>query len=106
MVFFLTIVIEMMRKRLFRILGDVTYISNVFYIFFGRNFTMVLTVGDSMDPYIKDKELIIIRKTHEGWTPQRYDVVVVRDDGDKLAKRVIGLEGDRIQIKEGLIYSI
>ena len=53
-----------------------------------------------MDPYIKDKELIIIRKIHEGWEPQRYDVVVVSDGEDKLAKRIIGLEGDEIRIKE------
>ena len=93
-----------MRKSLLRILGWVSFISIVFYVLFGRHFAMVLIGGDSMDPYIKDKELIIMEKTYEGWTPQRYDVVVVWDGVEKLAKRIIGLEGDRIQIKGGLIY--
>ena len=54
-----------MRKKLLRILGWVSFISIVFYILFGRYFSMVLVLGDSMDPHMEDRELIIMQKTYE-----------------------------------------
>jgi signal peptidase I len=42
-----------------------------------------------------------------GWAPARGDVVVFRlpkDDSVDYIKRVVGLPGDRIQMKQGLLY--
>ena len=37
-------------------------------------------------------------------TPAKFDVIVVEWGGDDLIKRVIGVAGDTIEIKEGFIY--
>ena len=67
---------------------------------------MVLVIGDSMDPHMEDKELIIMHRTYEEWTPQRYDVVVVWDeaDKDKMVKRIIGLPNEKISLSDKDIY--
>jgi len=79
------------------------------YCFFGYKYGFVYTVGESMDPTYKDGGTVVvqrIRNLGKDWKPSRWDVVIIldREEKEKLSKRIIGLEGDKIQIKEGLIY--
>jgi signal peptidase I len=62
-----------------------------------------------MQPTYLDGEWVVIEKKSglpKGWEPDRLDVVVILDEesGDRLTKRVIGLEGDTIEIKKGVVY--
>ncbi|MCR5624466.1 MAG: signal peptidase I [Lachnospiraceae bacterium] len=70
--------------------------------------------GSSMQPTISDGDSVIVNKiTYRFHDIKRYDIVVFStgalsnvDSGNAeyLIKRVIGLPGDKIQIKDGLVY--
>ena len=67
----------------------------------------IYNVGQSMSPSIVDKSLLVIEKKSSlgnGWEPDMYDVVVFKTEKEKLVKRVIGLSGDSIEIREGEIF--
>src|SRR6266478_127352 len=67
----------------------------------------VQVVGVSMVPTLNDSQLYVLNR----WVfyfrpPYRNDVVVLRDPIDKgfAVKRVIGLSGDQIFLKDGKVY--
>ena len=64
--------------------------------------------GSSMNPLLADRDNLIVQKIsyyfHE---PERFDVIVFElknEPGTHYIKRVIGLPGERVQIKEGRVY--
>ena len=67
--------------------------------------------GQSMEPNLHtDQRLVVEKISYSRWWPvggpQRGDVVVFRVDpnSDLLIKRVIGLPGDRVEIRAGQVY--
>ena len=85
----------------------------IFWIIFGYKYQFVLNTGDSMSPTYLDKEWIIVQKIStlgKDWEPQRFDVVLIKNPKgasafpETLNKRVIGISGDTIEIKEGYIF--
>ena len=75
---------------------------------FTSGYRVVFVTGESMHPTYKSGEMIVEEKISslgKDWEPSRGDVVVVlTKDKEKLIKRVIGLEGEYIEIKHGRIY--
>lgn len=66
-------------------------------------------IGKSMEETLYEGDMIIINKlAFRKESPKRYDLVVFRQGGDEHMyydiKRVIGLPGETIQIKDGEIY--
>ena len=55
--------------------------------------------GKSLEPYIFDGDYIIIQKIIK--TPQKGDFVVVKQEGKYIIYLVIGLPGDKIELKNG-----
>lgn len=61
--------------------------------------------GDSMIPTIKDGDTITIEKNaYENMLPERGDIIVFAKSDQNYIRRVIGLPGEHIEIKAGLVY--
>ncbi|MCS7260890.1 MAG: signal peptidase I [Anaerolineae bacterium] len=67
--------------------------------------------GQSMEPTLhSDQRLVVEKLSYNGWlhlrSPQRGDVVVLRLNGmdELLIKRVIGLPGDQVEIRDGQVF--
>jgi signal peptidase I len=74
-------------------------------------FNLSTVEGHSMEPTLQDKEWLFVNKfCYRFGLPQRGDVVILRDptEGpdkkDYLVKRVVGVPGDRIEIRDGELY--
>ena len=71
-------------------------------------FVIQITVvhGDSMEATVSDKDKLFVGKlNYLNKKPERFDVIVF-SKGKKanLIKRVIGLPGEKVEIKEGIIF--
>lgn len=66
-----------------------------------KNSRMIIINGDSMAPALKNGEKKLYNK---GGTVERYDIIVYKKDNVMLAKRVYGLPGETLTIKNGKIY--
>lgn len=68
----------------------------------------VHVVGSSMSPSLQNNDLVIAsRLDYRFHSPQRGDVVIIRDPYDpaqSFIKRVIGLPGDHVLIRAGHVY--
>lgn len=72
-------------------------------------FGIFIVDGASMDPSLKTKEWVFWNKSiYDKENPQRGDIVVMNYPGDpnhkKYVKRIIGLPGERVDIKEGAVF--
>lgn len=66
-------------------------------------FTMVS--GPSMNPTLASGELIWVdRRSYGATAPVRGDVVVARHRGEWIVKRVVGLPGEEVEVREGRLY--
>jgi len=98
------IIKKLLKNKIFR----VTVLLIVLLLPFTSGYRAVFVTGRSMYPTYEHKEIVIEEKASslgKFWKPNRGDVVVVLTKGkEKLIKRVIGLEGEYIEIKHGKIY--
>jgi signal peptidase I len=75
----------------------------VIYIFLFRPFQMA---GDSMLPTYHDKEYVMTNIVHSTGALKRDAVIIYKNDQNKkdFIKRIIGLPGDTVMIKDGSVY--
>lgn len=74
---------------------------------FGAQTTRML--GNSMTPVIENEETLLINKLKYRFSnPKRYDVIVFEIDQSETkhiyVKRIIGMPGETIHIKDGIVY--
>jgi signal peptidase I len=64
--------------------------------------TPVIVSGLSMNPTLKDGNILILNKTDKNYSYG--DIVVIKYKNEELIKRVIGVPGDTVSYKDGLLY--
>lgn len=68
-------------------------------------FTPVIVNGESMEPTLHDKEVMILNKAEYHFSEiDRFDIVVFPYRDEYLIKRVIGLPGESLEYKENELY--
>lgn len=61
--------------------------------------------GSSMYKTLHDKDIMLLNEfTYYFNDIERLDIVVVKEHGELLIKRVIGLPGETIECKDGIVY--
>lgn len=69
---------------------------------FQCRFSLVLSVGESMWPTLADPELLLVdRSAYRHTEPRRGDIVVARHFGEWITKRVVGLPGETVAVRDG-----
>lgn len=64
--------------------------------------TPVCVEGSSMLPTLKNGEILLLKKYDK--SIERFDIVVLNYNGQKLVKRVIGLPGETVVYKDNKLY--
>lgn len=68
-------------------------------------FAPIRVNGDSMYSTLKNNDIMILDKVHYRHNDiKRFDIVVVDADYELLIKRVIGLPGEKIEVKNNKLY--
>lgn len=81
-----------------------SYLIIIVVVVFIRAFivTPVMIDGESMDPTLKETDIVILNKLDHKY--ERGDIVVVKTMDERIIKRVIGLPGERIRCADNVIY--
>ena len=83
----------------------IPYIIIIIVVVLIRSFiiTPVRVTGSSMYPTLDGGEIMILNKLA---TIKRFDIVVVKrtDEDESLIKRVIGLPGDTVEVRDDVVY--
>lgn len=68
--------------------------------------TQISISGQSMSPTLESEEVVLMnRLSFQFKNPERFDIIVLKKDDNKFnVKRVLGLPGETLQVKEGLLY--
>lgn len=83
------------------------YIIVVIVVILIRSFIVTPAVvdGQSMEDTLYNNNVVILNKLDYKLNDiKRFDVVVLKYNGEKLIKRVIGLPGEHVEYKDGNLY--
>lgn len=87
-----------------RTLGRVAAWAILAQLFFHECLMPIQIIGSSMTPTYRNGAVNLInRMAYTRHRPRRGDVVVLRQDGELLLKRIVGLPGETIAIRDGSI---
>lgn len=80
------------------------YSSIILMVILVRTFiiTPVIVNGSSMEPTLLNKEILLLSKNNQNI--ERFDVVVLEINGERLVKRVVGLPGEHLKYINNHLY--
>ena len=68
-------------------------------------FEIAVTSGESMEPMIMQEDHILInRLAYRSQVPEKGDIIAIKIGWVMMIKRVLGVPGDVIELKNGLLY--
>jgi signal peptidase I len=68
-------------------------------------FSFALALGSSMSPTLRNGDLLLISRNHYSQVePRRGDIVLARHDDELIVKRVVGLPGEEVEVKDAVLY--
>lgn len=72
---------------------------------FRAHFTVFIAKGESMMPGLRSGDLVLVDKlAYRALAPKRGDIVVARAGNDLIVKRVVGLPGEEVELRQGSLY--
>ena len=94
-----------LRRMIVWLVDIIVVISLAWFVVYGFG-TQIRITGQSMTPELRSEDGVLMnRLSYDLGSPKRCDVVVFeREDKKPNVKRVIGLPGETVQIKNGQIY--
>ena len=94
-----------LRRMIVCLVDIIVVISLAWFVVYGFG-TQIRITGQSMTPELRSEDVVLMnRLSYDLGSPKRFDVVVFeREDKKPNVKRVIGLPGETVQIKNGQIY--
>lgn len=94
-----------LRRAVSWVVNIVVVLACAWFLVYGYGGQVEIS-GNSMQPVLDGGDVVLTdRITYVVRRPRRFDIVVFkREDGRKNVKRVIGLPGETVQIKNGLVY--
>ncbi|MEZ0116362.1 signal peptidase I [Heyndrickxia faecalis] len=60
--------------------------------------------GESMEPTLHNHDKILVYKVHSAADYQRGDIIIIKGETENYVKRIIGLPGDTILVKNDHLY--
>lgn len=98
-------------RRFVRALGELlqtVLIAGLLFLAVNLITARIRVEGNSMEPSLHDGEFVVVSRLSYRWgEPQRGDIVVFHfplDPGRRFIKRVIGEQGDIVQIRSGDVF--
>ncbi len=93
-------------RRLFDWIVDITVVLACAWFCLYAFGTQIGVTGQSMVPLLNTGDVVLMnRLAYDLGSPDRMDVVVFeRDDQKTNVKRVVGIPGDVVQIRDGILY--
>jgi signal peptidase I len=74
-------------------------------LLFRSHYRFALVAGDSMFPTLKSGELLLVdERAYDHVEPRRGDIVVARYSGGLVVKRIVGLPGEEVEVRGGMLY--
>ncbi len=89
------------------IVDVIVVLSIAWFVVFAMGRQLVVS-GQSMEPELSQGEVVLMNRIiYHLRKPERFDIVAFEKDGEKgkyYIKRIIGMPGETIQIRDGVVY--
>ena len=93
------------KTRAFKVMKEIIpYLVIILVVVLIRTFlvTPVRVNGDSMSPYLKENDILLLNKLDKSY--ERFDIVVISINDTKIIKRIIGLPRETVAYNNCKLY--